>query len=148
MNQLPYKMSDLKPWKSVAEQLAILKDRGLQVDNEPVALNYLARIGYYRLSGYWYPMREIDTATSQQQQRPVRTVRFVTDRHFEADDTEVSGIDTIYGRVDFLQFVGITSEEYEMLKEDPSKAKLLVEAMKKDNPYLVTDLGREKSYLV
>lgn len=76
-------MSDLKPWKSVAEQLAILKDRGLQVDNEPVALNYLARIGYYRLSGYWYPMREIDTATSQQQQRPVRTDRFVTDSHFE-----------------------------------------------------------------
>lgn len=64
------------------------------------------------------------------------------------DDTEVSGIDTIYGRVDFLQFVGITSEEYEMLKEDPSTAKLLVEAMKKDNPYLVTDLGRKKSYLV
>lgn len=83
MNQRPYKMSDLKPWKSVTEQLAILKGRGLQVDNEPVALNYLARIGYYRLSGYWYPMREIDTAASQQQQRPVRTDRFVTDSHFE-----------------------------------------------------------------
>ena len=64
------------------------------------------------------------------------------------EDTEVSGIDTIYGRVDFLQFVGITGEEYEMLKKEPSKAKLLVEAMKKSNPYLVTDLERKKSYLV
>lgn len=64
------------------------------------------------------------------------------------EDTEVPGIDTIYGRVDFLQFVGITSEEYEMLKADPTKVKPLVDAMKKDNPYLVTDLGRKKSYLV
>lgn len=62
-------------------------------------------------------------------------------------DTEVPGIDTIYGRVDFLQFVGITGDEYEMLKEDPTKSKLLVDAMKKDNPYLVTDLGRRNSYL-
>lgn len=60
-----------------------MQSRGLQVDNKPVALNYLARIGYYRLSGYWYPMREIDTATSQQQQQPVRIDRFVAGSHFE-----------------------------------------------------------------
>ena len=35
-----------------------------------------------------------------------------------------------------------------MLKADPTKVKPLVDAMKKDNPYLVTDLGRKKSYLV
>lgn len=76
-------MSDIKPWKSVEEQLAILQSRGLQVDNEPAALNYLARIGYYRLSGYWYPMREVDIAASQHQQRPVRTDTFVKKSHFE-----------------------------------------------------------------
>ena len=64
------------------------------------------------------------------------------------EDTEAKGIDTIYGRVDFLQFVGITNEEYEMLKADPSKAMLLAEAMKKDNPFLVTDINRKKSYIV
>ncbi|SCZ65324.1 hypothetical protein SAMN03097708_02833 [Thiohalomonas denitrificans] len=47
-------MNQSKPWKSFADQLALLKERGLQVDNEPAALDYLARIGYYRLSGYWY----------------------------------------------------------------------------------------------
>ncbi|WP_189384304.1 hypothetical protein [Advenella faeciporci] len=52
-------MSDPKPWKSIEEQPAILQSGGLQVDNEPIARNYLARIGYYRLNGYWYPMREI-----------------------------------------------------------------------------------------
>ncbi|MGO1247310.1 MAG: Abi family protein [Oceanisphaera sp.] len=76
-------MSDIKPWKSVEEQLAILQNRGLQVDNKPAALNYLARIGYYRLSGYWYPMRKVDTATSEQLQRPVRTDTFVENSHFE-----------------------------------------------------------------
>jgi len=67
-------MSGLKPWKSVEEQLAILKSRGLQVGNESAALNYLKRIGYYRLSGYWYPMRKIDTVASQQKQGPIRTL--------------------------------------------------------------------------
>lgn len=76
-------MSGLKPWKSVEEQLAILKSRGLQVGNEAAALNYLKRIGYYRLSGYWYPMREIDTVASQQKQGPIRTDRFLAGSYFE-----------------------------------------------------------------
>jgi abortive infection bacteriophage resistance protein len=67
----------------MAEQLALLKQRGLMVDNEAAALDYLARIGYYRLSGYWYPLREIDKATSLQQKRPVRFDHFVPDSHFE-----------------------------------------------------------------
>lgn len=51
-------MSNVKPWKSFANQLDILKDRGLLVDNEDAALDYLERIGYYRLSGYWYSFRQ------------------------------------------------------------------------------------------
>ncbi|MCK4840727.1 MAG: Abi family protein, partial [Methylococcales bacterium] len=35
-----------------------LKDRGLIVTDVAKALHYLERIGYYRLSGYWYPFRE------------------------------------------------------------------------------------------
>ncbi len=46
------------PWKSFADQLEILKLRGLEVDNDTAALVYLDRIGYYRLSGYWYPFRK------------------------------------------------------------------------------------------
>lgn len=76
-------MPDLKPWKSLEEQLALLKVRGLQVDNDVAALNYLARIGYYRLSGYWYPLREMDRVASVQQKKPVRKDIFVSDSHFE-----------------------------------------------------------------
>lgn len=47
-----------KPWISYAEQLANLKQRGLIVTDDHKALSYLERIGYYRLSGYWYPFRE------------------------------------------------------------------------------------------
>lgn len=63
------------------------------------------------------------------------------------EDTEVKGIDTVHGRVDFMQLVGITERELDVLKEDKSKAALLIERMKKDNPMLVTDLARTESYL-
>lgn len=46
-----------KPWKSYDEQLEILKSRGMLVSNEAAAIDYLDRIGYYRLSGYWYSFR-------------------------------------------------------------------------------------------
>lgn len=47
-----------KPWKSYEDQLNELIDRGLSVTDRSKALDYLQRIGYYRLSGYWYPFRE------------------------------------------------------------------------------------------
>lgn len=47
-----------KPWKSYEEQLDQLMQRGLIVTDRSTALNYLERIGYYRLSGYWIPFRE------------------------------------------------------------------------------------------
>ena len=53
-------MATEKPWKSFEEQLALLKKRGLQVDDDAAALNYLDRLGYYRLSGYWYSFRQFE----------------------------------------------------------------------------------------
>ncbi|WP_416379083.1 Abi family protein [Altererythrobacter sp. H2] len=44
-------------WKSFADQLQILKDRGLTVGDDTRAIGYLEKIGYYCLSGYWYPFR-------------------------------------------------------------------------------------------
>lgn len=62
-------------------------------------------------------------------------------------DTEAAGVDTIYGRTDFIQLVGITERELDMLKEDLENARVLYERMRADNPHLVTDLNRTKSYL-
>lgn len=66
---------------------------------------------------------------------------------FIVNDTESEGIDTVHGRVEFMQLVGITQRELEVLKENHAQAGVLVENMKKDNPYLVTDMKRVISYL-
>ncbi|SEF85802.1 Abi family protein [Marinobacterium lutimaris] len=47
-----------KPWLSIEEQLAKLEQNGLSVTDHAKALQYLQRVGYYRLSGYWFPFRE------------------------------------------------------------------------------------------
>jgi len=72
-----------KPWKSFEEQLALLKSRRLHVEDEQTALHYLSSLGYYRLSGYWYPLRKIDKAASVQQGKPVRLDEFVEGSRFE-----------------------------------------------------------------
>ncbi|MDO4905792.1 MAG: Abi family protein [Lautropia sp.] len=72
-----------KPWISFDEQLQLLKSRGMQVDDDDAARDYLERIGYYRLSGYWYPMRRIDHAESQRQNTPIRADDFVPGSRFE-----------------------------------------------------------------
>lgn len=76
-------MRSVKPWRSFSEQLQTLKNRGLQVEDEEAALRYLARIGYYRLSGYWYPMRVIDKVASEREKRPVRLDQFIDGSRFE-----------------------------------------------------------------
>lgn len=76
-------MNSVKPWQSFPDQLQILKSRGLQVDDDEAALRHLARIGYYRLSGYWYPMRVTDKTASAREKRPVRLDRFVEGSRFE-----------------------------------------------------------------
>ena len=47
-----------KPALTYEEQLQLLKDRGLIVANDDLALSHLKSINYYRLSVYWYPFRK------------------------------------------------------------------------------------------
>ena len=51
-------MSYAKPWMSCEEQLQQLLVRGMLATDSAKALDYLERIGYYRLSGYWYDFRQ------------------------------------------------------------------------------------------
>lgn len=62
-------------------------------------------------------------------------------------DTEAMGVDTVYGRTEFMQLVGITQQELDMLKADRNNIQVLYERMKQDNPDFVTDLNRTTSYL-
>lgn len=46
-----------KPYLTVAEQVELLRARGMGISNSERAQACLRRIGYYRLSGYAYPFR-------------------------------------------------------------------------------------------
>ena len=50
-------MAYKRPWKTFDEQLKLLESRGMLVTERDSSLSYLERIGYYRLSAYWYPFR-------------------------------------------------------------------------------------------
>lgn len=52
-----------KPWLSIDDQIALVESRGM-TDAHEYALEF-ARIGYYRLSGYWYPFRKTDADTGK-----------------------------------------------------------------------------------
>lgn len=62
-------------------------------------------------------------------------------------DTEIESQDTIYGKTEFIQLVGITEREMDAILEDRNNMQIILENMKKDNPYLVTDMTRTKSYI-
>ncbi len=47
-----------KPFLSTDQQLDLVESRGIRVSDRRAAVLTLQTIGYYRLSGYWYPFRE------------------------------------------------------------------------------------------
>ncbi|TCO46373.1 abortive infection bacteriophage resistance protein [Kribbella antiqua] len=46
-----------KPHLSFDDQVQLLKSRGMVIDDPAAASDLLSVVGYYRLSGYWYPYR-------------------------------------------------------------------------------------------
>jgi len=46
-----------KPFLDLPDQVALLQMRGLRISDGAAAQRCLRRIGYYRLSAYWYPFR-------------------------------------------------------------------------------------------
>lgn len=54
-----YFMPYTKPYLTVPQQRLLLESRGMDVPDIPKAEEYLRRIGYYRLSAYWYPFRKL-----------------------------------------------------------------------------------------
>lgn len=54
MNKVPYP----KHIQTFANQISILKQRGLTISNEQETEKWLRKVSYYRMSGYWYPLLE------------------------------------------------------------------------------------------
>ncbi len=53
-----------KPYLTIDEQIARLQARGMIVPDREKAEEYLSRLGYYRLSAYWYPLRDLEGSPS------------------------------------------------------------------------------------
>lgn len=66
-----------KPFLTITEQIALLESRGLAIPNKVSAGQRLQEYGYYRLSGYSYPMRKFDLQVGKQ------TDQFVPDANIE-----------------------------------------------------------------
>lgn len=63
-----------RPFLSFADQVQLLKSRGLSVTDDGRAERHLQRIGYYRLKDYWYPFRETMSASGGAGQPIIRTL--------------------------------------------------------------------------
>lgn len=75
-------MKVIKEWKDYSELLDLLATRGMQLDNKARVLHYLQHIGYYRLSGYWYPFRQKDEIQSQHKAKLVLLDDFKPNTYF------------------------------------------------------------------
>ena len=63
------------------------------------------------------------------------------------NDTTAAAQDSLHGRVGFIQFVGITEQELNAIREDTGNIRKLIDLMRQDNPDLVTDMRRDFSYI-
>ena len=111
-------------------------------DNINWACNLLQNIAKYVFnSGKWFEEFHFIPANG-----PIRS-DFDTDITALAfvQDPELGKIQTPHGEVTFLQMVGLTTEEYELLKENPKtdETEKTIEKLKVNNELLITDLSRK-----
>lgn len=79
-----------KPFKSYPELVSLLLQRGMEVSDPARAERKLAQLGYYRLSGFWYPSRAFKLDSTGQPllcpstNKPVRLDQFQPGTSFDA----------------------------------------------------------------
>lgn len=117
----------LKPFKEDAETptwpIAMLQNIAKYVFNSG---NWFEEFHYMPANG---PIR-LDTETD------ITALLIVADPEIEKKQTP-------HGEVSFLQIVGITTAEFDYLKENPQTAEELFNKLKENNPLLITDLTRK-----
>ncbi|WP_052844483.1 Abi family protein [Corynebacterium mustelae] len=71
-----------KPHLSYDDQLKLLRAQGVIIDNWDESLSALRYYGYYRLSGYFYPFRQILPKEERQSPTNFRKEDFNPETHF------------------------------------------------------------------
>ncbi len=70
-----------KPALAIRAQLELLQQRGMTIPDATQAEHYLRFIGYYRLSGYWFPFQHRDGSPDHDAFRPGTDFKAVLDRY-------------------------------------------------------------------
>ncbi|WP_257217127.1 Abi family protein [Pseudomonas syringae] len=79
-----------KPFKSYSDLAGLLTRRGMEVADPLRAERKLSQVGYYRLSGFWFPAREFvrdqhgQVTISNVTQKPVRQDAFAAGTSFDS----------------------------------------------------------------
>lgn len=107
------------------------------------ALDMMSNLARYTYtSKHWFdPYECIHGDTPLHEGTDTRLTSVVT-----VADTSAHTLDTVHGKVGFIQLVGITEEEYQAIQEDRENIHKLIDLMKKDNPELIMDMDRTESY--
>ena len=118
----------------------------LKIENEDDNINWVCNLlqnlaKYVFKSGKWFEEFHFIPANG-----PIRS-GFDTDITALAFviDPELGKIETPHGEVMFLQMFGLTTAEYEALKQNPktNETQKLIEKLKQTNELLITDLSRK-----
>lgn len=66
------------------QQAELLISRGLIIEDRQELIEYLSRVNYYRLSGYWYVFKQVDSLTREEKFKPNTTLNLIK-QHYEFD---------------------------------------------------------------
>lgn len=99
-----------KPHRPWDEQVKLLKSRGMLVPDDAAAVAALQRIGYYRLSGYSYPFREMAPARDDAGKSSTKPHRLDTFREGTTFD-DVVALHDFDDRLRRTLFAGLESLE-------------------------------------
>jgi abortive infection bacteriophage resistance protein len=95
-------IEDAKPFKEYGELITTLEQRGMTVADSERAIRKISQVGYYRLSGFWYPCREMDFDAKgnavKQYGKPKRLNKFLPTTDFD----EIFKLYTLDKRLRFL----------------------------------------------
>lgn len=87
--------SSTKPHRSYSDLVNLLESRGMIIPDKDRAERKLAQIGYYRLSGFWYPCRQIAKDSTGQYIISPTTGKPVRSEDFQ-DNVDFSDIIKLY----------------------------------------------------
>lgn len=76
-------LAPVKPHRSYAQLVALLENRGMIIPDRKRAERKLSQIGYYRLSGFWYPCRQIKTDINGNYIKDQNTGLLIRDDQFQ-----------------------------------------------------------------